>query len=124
MDRVGLDAAYRAASGCTLYTLEMHLHFLSEVRRDDTVQVALRILAADAKRIHAALELSRTGEPAVAAAAEVMLLHVRQREDGVASAPFPPPVSEAIAALQRAGADIMADAPASRRMELARKPGA
>jgi acyl-CoA thioester hydrolase len=124
MDRVGLDAAYRTASGCTLYTLEMHLHFLSEVRRDDTVQVALRILAADAKRIHAALELSRTGEPAVAAAAEVMLLHVRQREDGAASAPFPPPVSEAIAALQRAGADLTADAPASRRMELARKRGA
>jgi acyl-CoA thioester hydrolase len=74
-----LDAAYRKASGCTLYTLEMHLHFLSEVKREDTVQVALRILAADAKRIHAALELSRTGDSTVAAAAEVMLLHVRQR---------------------------------------------
>jgi acyl-CoA thioester hydrolase len=124
MERVGLDAAYRTASGCTLYTLEMHLHFLSEVKRDDTVQVALRILAADAKRIHAALELSRAGESAVAASAEVMLLHVRQRGDGAASAPFPPAVSEAIAALQRAGADLKADAPASRHLELARKPGA
>ena len=26
MDHLGLDAAYRARTRCTLYTLEMHLH--------------------------------------------------------------------------------------------------
>jgi len=124
MDRVGLDAAYRARTGCTLYTLEMHLNFLREIKRGDDVRVALRILAADAKRIHAALELSRSGESVVAAAAEVMLLHVRQGQDGVVVAPFPPPVMEAIRALEARGADLKADAPGSRRMELTRKPGA
>jgi acyl-CoA thioester hydrolase len=28
MDRIGLDEAYRARTRCTLYTLEMHMHFL------------------------------------------------------------------------------------------------
>ena len=28
MDALGLDAAYRADTNCTLYTLEMHIHYL------------------------------------------------------------------------------------------------
>jgi acyl-CoA thioester hydrolase len=124
MDRVGLDAAYRARTGGTLYTLEMHLHYLREVKQGETVQVALRILAADAKRIHAALELRRAAETAVAAAAEVMLLHVCQRDGAAAVVPFPPEVSAAILDLQQRGADLKADAPSSRRMELTVKPRA
>ena len=124
MDRVGLDAAYRARTGGTLYTLEMHIHYLHEVKQGETVQVALRILAADAKRIHAALELCCTSDGTVAAGAEVMLLHVRQRDGTVTVAPFPPEVSAAIAALQKGSANLKADAPASRRMELSVKPAA
>ena len=124
MDRVGLDATYRARTGGTLYTLEMHLHFLREVKLGETVRVALRILAADVKRIHAALELRRAGDSAVAAAAEVMLLHVCQRDGAVRTAPFPPEVSAAIGALQQESAALSADAPASRRMELTVKPAA
>ena len=36
----GLDAAYRARTGCTLYTLEMHMHYLHEVKQTDTAAVA------------------------------------------------------------------------------------
>ena len=90
MDRVGLDAAYRQSTGCTLYTVEMHLHYLQEVKQSDTAVVTLRILGLDAKRIHAAFELLRAGHTEVAAAAEVMLLHVRQHEGTVRTAPFPP----------------------------------
>ena len=62
MDRIGLDAAYRARTGCTLYTVEMHLHYLQEVKAADTTRVLLRILGLDAKRIHVALELTRVGK--------------------------------------------------------------
>jgi acyl-CoA thioester hydrolase len=124
MDRIGLDAAYRARTGCTLYTLEMHTHFLREVKQDAQLQVLLRVLAADAKRVHAALELWRAGESGAAAAAEVLLLHVRQHEGGVATAPFPSEVSAAIAELQRRGAAHAADAPGSRRLELKTRPPA
>ena len=118
MDRVGLDAAYRARTGCTLYTLEMHLHYLHEVHRSDTVAVSVRIEGADHKRIHATFELRRAGDPALAASTEVMLLHVLQTSDKVAAAPFPPQVAAALAELQAACAALPAAGPGSRRMGL------
>ena len=118
MDRVGLDAAYRARTGCTLYTLEMHLHYLHEVHRSDTVRVSVRLEGADHKRIHATFEMRRSGDPALAASAEVMLLHVQQASDKVAAAPFPPQVSAALDELQAASAALAAEAPGSRRMGL------
>ena len=118
MDRVGLDAAYRQRTHCTLYTVEMHIQYLHEVKRTDTAAVTMRILGADAKRLHAAFELARAGSGPVAAVAELMLLHVRQQGDAVGSAPFPPAVSTAIAELQAAGAGLAAAALGSRRMEL------
>jgi acyl-CoA thioester hydrolase len=118
MDRVGLDAAYRQRTGCTLYTVEMHIHYLREVKQSDTAIVTVRIAGADHKRIHAAFEILCAGDPAPAAAAELMLLHVRQDGAAVSSVPFPPEVSAAIAQLQSATADLPAAAPGSRRMEL------
>ena len=118
MDRVGLDAAYRARTGCTLYTLEMHLHYLHEVHRTDTVAVSVRIEGADHKRIHATFELRRVGDPAVAASTEVMLLHVHQASDKVAAAPFPQQVRAALAELQAASIALPAEGPGSRRMGL------
>jgi acyl-CoA thioester hydrolase len=118
MDRVGLDAAYRAQSGCTLYTVEMHLHYLKEVHRSDTVAVSVRIEGTDHKRIHATFEMRRVGEPGVAASAEAMLLHVHRTSNAVATAPFPTQVSRALAQLQRASAALAAEGLGSRRMGL------
>ena len=118
MDRVGLDAAYRARTGGTLYTVEMHLHYLQEVKKTDTAVITLRLLGVDSKRIHAGLELLRAGHTEVAAAAEVMLLHVRQHDGKVTTAPLPPAASAALAALTVAAAGMEAGAPGSRRMEL------
>lgn len=118
MDRIGLDAAYRARTGCTLYTVEMHLHYLREVKAADTTEVLLRVLGLDAKRIHVALELMCKGKPGVAASAEVMLLHVRQHEGGVSTAPLPAEIAAALAQLQAESSTLAADAAGSRRMEL------
>jgi acyl-CoA thioester hydrolase len=118
MDHIGLDAAYRERTHCTLYTLEMHIHYLHEVKRGDNALVTVRILGADSKRIHATFELLRAPATPAAAAVEIMLLHVRQRADGAASAAFAPEASAAIAALQAAAAALPAAAPGSRRMEL------
>jgi len=118
MDRVGLDAGYRARTGCTLYTVEMHLHYLQEVKQSDTVTVGVRIAGVDSKRIHATFEIGRAGQPGVAASAEVMLLHVRQQGDAVATAPFPPLVCAALGERPAASAALPAGGPGSRRMEL------
>ena len=121
MDRLQLDAAYRARTRGTLYTLEMHLHFLREIKESDGVAVSVRVLGADSKRLHVALELTKEGESEPAATAELMLLHVVQGPT-VSVAAFPPEVSAAIAALAAATAAMPAAGPLSRRMELTSRP--
>jgi acyl-CoA thioester hydrolase len=120
MDRLGMDAAYRERTRNTLYTVEMHIHYMQEVKKSDIVVVNLRILGADQKRIHAAFDVVRERDAVVAASAEQMLLHVHQGET-VATAPFPPEVTNAISALATATAGAPEVAPGSRRMELRRR---
>ncbi|HVW69647.1 MAG TPA: thioesterase family protein [Steroidobacteraceae bacterium] len=120
MDRLGIDAAYRARTRNTLYTLEMHVHFMREVKKDDIVLVNVRVLASDQKRIHAAFDVIREGDKEVAATIEQMLLHVHQGET-VASAPFPPEIASALASLTAATAGAPEVGPGSRRIELRRK---
>ncbi|MHB8811645.1 MAG: thioesterase family protein [Steroidobacteraceae bacterium] len=117
MDRIGLDAPYREQSACTLYTVEMHTHFLLEIGVKDNVEVRLRLLGADQKRIHAALELVCDGSEDAAATCEVMLLHVRQKPTPH-TAPFPEQIAAAISDLRRATEALPASGPGSRRMEL------
>ncbi len=118
MDRIGLDGAYRRRTQCTLYTVELHIQYLHEVRQTDTALVTMRILGADAKRIHAAFELASAGATRVAAVAEVMLLHVCRQAQAVTTTPFPPQVSAAITQLQAAGAGLAPATPGSRRLQL------
>jgi acyl-CoA thioester hydrolase len=117
MEHIGIGARYREESGCTLYTVEMHTHYLREIGAKDTVDVRARVLGADRKRIHLALELVRDGTQDTAATCEVMLLHVCQRPT-VHTAPFPEQIAAAIAQLQRATAATPAAGPGSRRMGL------
>jgi acyl-CoA thioester hydrolase len=118
MDRIGLDEAYRRRTQCTLYTVELHIQYLQEVKQTDTALVTMRILGADAKRIHAAFELASAGATRVAAVAEEMLLHVCQQPQAVTTTAFPPEVSTAVAQLQAAGAGLAPATSGSRRLEL------
>lgn len=117
MDRIGLDAVYREQSGCTLYTVEMHTHYLAEIGVKDSVEVRVRILDADQKRIHAALELVCDGSEKPAATCEVMLLHIGQIPT-VRTVPFPQQVAAAIAEMRRESEALPASGPGSRRMQL------
>ena len=120
MDRLHMDAVYRERTRNTLYTVEMHIHYLREIKKSDIVVVNARILGADQKRIHAAFDIFREGDPDAAASTELMLLHVHQG-DTVTTAAFPPEVSDAISALVAATAGAPEVSPGSRRMELPRR---
>ncbi|HJS91710.1 MAG TPA: thioesterase family protein [Steroidobacteraceae bacterium] len=117
MERIGIDARYREESHCTLYTLEMHIHYLREIGAEDALEVLARILGADGKRIHLALELVREEGRQAAATCEMMLLHVHQGAT-VRAAAFPEGVAAAIAELRHATGALSADGPGSRRIEL------
>jgi acyl-CoA thioesterase FadM len=121
MDHLGLDAAYRQRTQCTLYTLELHLNYLHEVKNTDELQVTTTILDADAKRILAGCRLScpRLADPV--ATGEVMLLHVHQGEKP-SSAAFPQDVHRKLDGLKLAAEDAAAWGPGSRKMEIKRRP--
>jgi acyl-CoA thioester hydrolase len=117
MDHLGIDEPYRQRTHCTLYTLELHVHYFHEVKLADSVEVAVRIIGADEKRIHAGFELGceRLSEPA--ASIELMLLHVEQGES-VRALAFPEEVARALAALKIATAGAAPARRGSRKIEL------
>src|SRR5262249_60184532 len=51
MDRVGLDAVHRHATGCTLRLSELRIAFLREFHEGDAFDVRLRIIEWQAERL-------------------------------------------------------------------------
>jgi acyl-CoA thioester hydrolase len=102
MDRIGLDEAYRKRTRNTLYTLEMHIHYLHEVKDTDVVDVSVRILGTDRKRIHAAFDMYCGRYPDPVSTAEMMLLHVHQGDEPRSEA-FPPEITAALAQFTAGG---------------------
>lgn len=86
LDDLGLGAAYARARNFTIYTAEIHVCYVRELHRDDTVTVSLQLLDHDAKRLHTYQEI-RHSEGWLAATAETLSLHVDM--SGPKVAPFP-----------------------------------
>ncbi len=120
MDHLGIDAAYRESTHCTLYTLEMHLHYLHEVKFSDALEVRSTILDFDTKRIHLGCLFSCSRVTGAVATAEMMLLHVRQGEQP-ASARLPEATLAVLAGLKDLAATREPFAPGSRKIELKRR---
>ncbi|HLW24696.1 MAG TPA: thioesterase family protein [Steroidobacteraceae bacterium] len=120
MVRWGLDEAYRLKTQCTLYTLELHMHFLHEIKASDELAVRTLVLDHDRKRILAACDFLCPRLPELAASAELMLLHVRQGEKP-ASAPFPPQIEAALNAARLTPDALAARPVVSRKIELRRR---
>ena len=86
MDRLGMDSNHREASGNSLFTLELHLNYLHEVKLDTEVEVHTQIIGHDSKRLHLYHSLHKVGDEQELAGNEQMLLHVDLA--GPRSAPF------------------------------------
>jgi acyl-CoA thioester hydrolase len=120
MDHIGVDEAYREQTRCTLYTLEVHIHYLHEVKDTDLLEVRTSILDADHKRILVGCRFccERVTQPV--AVAEAMLLHV-QRGEKPASAPFPADIEARLAALKAMAAARPPFEPGSRKLQIRRR---
>jgi acyl-CoA thioester hydrolase len=120
MDSLGMDSAYRERTHCTLYTLELHIHYLREVKLTDDLSVSSAVLDCDAKRIHLAcrLDCTRLG-PEAAATADFMLLHVHQG-DKVRATAFPEDLAARLASLKAAAPPVERFAPTSRAILIKR----
>lgn len=94
LDHVGLGEAYRAASGCGMYTVESHLVFAGSARAGDELRYASLLLGADSKRLHVFHQMTlaprpgQTGPGGEVATCELMFLHVDIATEKVV--PLPP----------------------------------
>jgi carnitine 3-dehydrogenase len=120
--RIGADPAY-AAAGYSYYTVESHLRHLGEAHAGDRLSVATRLLGHDSKRLHLFHELHRSGDDALVATGEHMLLHVEASAGR--AAPAGADVLAELAEIAAAQAGLPAPEGAGRRIEGERlAPGA
>jgi len=103
-DLVGLDQAYREASGCSIYTVEAHLTYQREVPPETPLAYESWVIGVDAKRLHLFHRMLHADEGWVAATHELMLLHVDTVNGGVS--PMPDDVVDQLRSLRDAHAAL------------------
>jgi carnitine 3-dehydrogenase len=74
-------------AGGSYYTVETHLSHLGQARAEERLHTTTQLLGHDEKRLHVFHSLYRTGDGALLATAEQMLLHVDTAAERVAPAP-------------------------------------
>lgn len=100
---IGIDEDYRAA-GHSLYTVETHLHNRREVARDEPLEVTVRLLDHDAKRVHIFDEMRHGASGAPLATAEQLLVHVDTTRGR--SAPLPEYLQRRLTAIAEKHAEL------------------
>ena len=120
MAHIGLDAAGRVATGHTMYTLEVHLNYVQEVRVGVPIEVRTHILGVDAKRVHLFHTLHRLNDGTLLATNEQMLSNIDAAhvETGPKTAPFFPAVAALLLPLAQAHASLPRPANAGRSIAL------
>jgi acyl-CoA thioesterase FadM len=117
LDHVGLGAAYRARTGCGIYTAESHLCFLAPVALGAALTYQTLLLGHDPKRLHVFHQMTSAG--IVVATCELMFLHV----GGDVVAPMPAERSVAVSALADEQAPLPRPDRAGRRVAMPVRPG-
>ena len=102
----GIDAASRASTGLTIYTLAMLIRYRREALLGEALHVSARILEQDGRRVRLWLEMERgDGGPALASCEQV-LASVRQTGTSAKATGFAPGVAAWLDANGRAQAAL------------------
>lgn len=86
-DFLGLDEAYRTASGNSTFAVEAHVTYQRELGEGDGMRFTTQLLGFDHKRIHFIHHMYQAEEGFLAATAEWLSLHVDMRRRRVARMP-------------------------------------
>lgn len=76
LDALGMDSAYRADTGCSVFVLETHVNYFQELMLGERVRCSTQILDADSKRIHYFHRMFRGDEEEPVATTELLLIHM------------------------------------------------
>jgi acyl-CoA thioester hydrolase len=116
LDHVGLGAAYRAESGCGMYTVEGHVCFVKSVRGGAAIRYESQLLGWDDKRLHLFHQMVEPGSGDQIATNELMFLHVDLATERVT--PMPSARSDAVRLVASAHAALPAPQNAGRRIRM------
>jgi acyl-CoA thioester hydrolase len=119
MERIGLGADVRRATGYTLYTLQIMLHYFSEAKLGAPLRVVCQLLEHDAKRARLWMEMHSPLDGPAIAATEQLYLSVRQAEE-TRSAPWREESRALLEAMSQAHRDLPTPPQAGRGISLRR----
>lgn len=120
MDSIGLDEAARRASGRTIYTLQVMLHYFHEAKLGEAIAVSARVLEHDSKRLRLWMEMTREGDGARLAASEQLLLSVDNSAPAPRAAQWSDAVARSLEGMAASAAGIAAPPEAGRGIALRR----
>lgn len=103
-DYLGIGEAYTKSGVGSCFTMEAHVHYLNELSLHDRVQVHIRLLDFDHKRIHLFEELYHVEQGYMAATSEQLGMHIDMQSRR--SAPFPEQVLNLMEEWQAAHAGL------------------
>jgi acyl-CoA thioester hydrolase len=87
LDQIGLTREYRESANCTVYVLETHVTYIQEVHEGDLLEMTIRVIDCDEKRMHLFLEMHHRDKGFLAATSEQMIMHLDK--SGPRAAPMP-----------------------------------
>ncbi len=93
-DHLGLDAAGRAVTGHTIYTISMMIRYVHEATENAPLVLTGRILEADGKRVRVWAEMHNASNGTLLATTEQLLLCVDQTGSSPRAAHWPEPFAE------------------------------
>jgi acyl-CoA thioester hydrolase len=119
MERIALGPDEREATGYTLFTLQIMLHYFHEVRQGAPLRVTAQLLEHDDKRARLWMELRSPIDGPAVAATEQLYLSVRQTED-TRAAPWREATQARLADMAEAHAALATPPQAGRGISLKR----
>jgi acyl-CoA thioester hydrolase len=120
MDRIGLDAAQRRASGRSLFTEQAMLHCFAAAGEGEALFVDCHLLEHDAERMRLWFDMRAGRERARVAASEQALLSVEWSGEGARPAPWRAETLAALDALAKAQRNLETSPLAGRGVALRR----
>ncbi|MDM9560772.1 thioesterase family protein [Bordetella petrii] len=122
LEPLGVGESYTRATRCGIYTVDIAVNYRHELLADDPLELRVRVLDADAKRLLCLMELFQTRDQYLAATMEQLSVNVNL--DTRRSQPFPAELAQSLQAAARAHAAVPLPERHVRRLTLARQAAA
>jgi acyl-CoA thioester hydrolase len=121
MERIGLGAEGRKATGRTIYTLALVIRYLAEARLGERLAISVQVLETDSKRLRFWLEARRLGDNVLVSTSEQVLICVDRTGERPRAAAFPADVAARLEAIAASHADLATPLEAGQGLALRRR---